>query len=704
MSGFFLVYAAHSKQVKAETQSEIEQQKAEKQKQLDSVVAEINAILSSRASLSQKIKDLQSEKAKMEGIIGSMKDDLKKSEDLAKSQDEELNKISQQYALNQALYYVQSQKTAGLILFESKDMMDFLDRMLYFSVQDKLMNSQKEYILTKKEGIDKQKKQIEDAQKELEKSLETVNAQLSQLYSEQETLNAKLQQTSSARKLLANDISNLSKKEQEILNSKAQSNPPTSGSGSSGSSGSSGTAPTPAPGTVISTKSIDVTVGNTLFTSTDNVVSIRAKNGGYVYLNKSCGGCNNPEIAYEGTLIFDKSKRRNFTSVEGSKSINVINDIPVELYLRGLGEMPSSWGRDSKGGIEALKAQVVAARTYAFKKMENYKGLGFDLYDTTDDQAYDGVGKVFPADGQYWDKAVRETKDFAIVYGGKPISAFYSSSAGGQTLATEESPSFGSYLAYSRSISDRFIDPGNGQWADYGLNVPDEGVKTSYWRPSGSDTFTASDVAWYVEAALFLDPDGDGSLVSSAERQKLTNGTDWHALLGTNTVAVRAGVVTSAKHIYDDGGSTIQQNTKYTKYVEVTGEKGTVRVSGQAFRTAFNLISPGRNAVWSTLYDVKTVSNGWEFWSRGYGHRVGMSQFGAYGRARAGQDFKTILRAYYTGVDIVQYSIGRNVKVALTKAGQQQSYLKSPSEIEILENGNVVKTVPSNTTIKIVYN
>src|SRR5688572_30476570 len=87
--------------VMAESQAEIEQQKAEKQKQLDSVVAEINAILSSRSSLSQKIKDLQAEKKKMEDIIAGMKSDLAKSESLAKEQDTELNKVSQQYALNQ---------------------------------------------------------------------------------------------------------------------------------------------------------------------------------------------------------------------------------------------------------------------------------------------------------------------------------------------------------------------------------------------------------------------------------------------------------------------------------------------------------------------------------------------------------------------------------------------------------------------------
>lgn len=712
----------------AQTEAEIQAEKNQKQKELNGVIAEINSIVASRNSLSTKIKELQAEKTKLENLVAEMNKDLAEAAEQLKQQEKDLETLSQQYALNHALYYLETKKNAGVVLFESRDLRDFLDRMLYFSVQDKVIATQKEYIVAKQDGLKNQKGNIEEEQKKLQETIEDVNLKLSQLYSEQEALNAKYSQSLSARRMLTSDLSNLSKKEQEILNQKAQSTAPSGNSGSSGSSGSSsGSGTTTNPGTVITTRGIDIFVGSERIASTDAEVKVRAKNNGSVLLNKSCGGCMAPEIAYQGFLVFDKSKRRTFTGVEGTKTVNVINDIGVEQYLRGLGEMPAYWGRNEKGGIEALKAQVVAARTYAYRKMENYKGIGFDLYDTTDDQNYVGVNKVATGDGQHWDRAINETTNMAIVTGGVPISAFYSSSAGGHTIATEESSSFGSVTSYAKAVPDRY-QTSEGNWRDYGENVPDEPgtAETSYWLPSGNRALSTAEVTELLNVAIFLDPEADGTLISASQRYRVTDPSSSGYLnaqaladhLGPNSVQSKVGTLTSVKHVYNTGDQTIQQGTKNTRYLELTGDKGTMRISGQAFRTGYNFRSPGTNVIWSSanlpLYDVVQKANCnvggtnhspcWEFWSRGYGHRVGMSQYGAYGRARAGQDYRTILKAYYTNVDIVQYSIGRNVKVAITKGGSTQSYMKSSQEIEIYEGGNLIRTVPANTTIKIAYN
>jgi stage II sporulation protein D len=707
----------------AETEAEIQAQKTQKQKELEAVMKEINSIVSSQGSLGTKIKELQAEKTKLETLVSGMKTDLDSATEQLKQQETDLEKLSEQYALNHALYYLETKKNAGVMLFESNDLRDFLDRMLYFSVQDKVIATQKEYIVTKQKGLQNQKSTIEAEQKQLQETLDDVNLKLSQLYAEQEQLNSRYRQSSSARQLLTSDLSQLSKKEQDIINKKAGSTVP---GGNTGSSGSSGGTSTPGAGTVITTRGIDIFIGSERIASTDAEVKVRAKNDGSVLINKSCSGCSSPEIAYQGFLIFDKNKRRTFTGVEGTKTINVINDINVEQYLRGLGEMPAFWGRADKNGLEALKAQVVAARTYAFRKMQNYRGIGFDIYDTTDDQNYVGVNKIATSDGQYWDRAINETRNQAVVSGGAPISAFYSSSAGGHTISTEESSSFGGYTSYARASPDRYqVD---GGWRDYGENVPNEpgSAETSYWLPAGNRAQSPSEVADIANGAIFLDPEADGTLVSADKRQLVTdpnnpgfmNQAKLAEHLGANSVQNKVGTITSVKHVYDVGGQTIVEYSKHTKYVEISGEKGTVRVDGRAFRTSYNFRTADPNIIWSSanlpLFDVKQVggctvagvgySSCWEFWSRGYGHRVGMSQYGAYGRARAGQDFKTILKAYYTGVDIVQYSIGRNVKVAITKGGSTQTYMRSSQEIEIYEGGTLIRTVPANTTIKIAYN
>ena len=89
------------------------------------------------------------------------------------------------------------------------------------------------------------------------------------------------------------------------------------------------------------------------------------------------------------------------------------------------GEMPKSWP------LEALKAQAVAARTYAVKTTMDRrdKGSDFDLYSTVSDQVYYGIS----AQSKRTDKAVDSTRGLIVTYKGKPIYAFYSADCGGRT-------------------------------------------------------------------------------------------------------------------------------------------------------------------------------------------------------------------------------------------------------------------------------
>ena len=133
---------------------------------------------------------------------------------------------------------------------------------------------------------------------------------------------------------------------------------------------------------------------------------------------------------YRGNIII-KNKNGKLT---------VINNVPLEDYIKGVvpSEMPSSWD------IEALKAQAIAARSYALANLGKRGAYGYDLKDTPEDQAYNGAS----AETTTTNTAVEDTKGIVLTYNMQVISAYYSASAGGQTNTN----SWGSSVPYLRSV------------------------------------------------------------------------------------------------------------------------------------------------------------------------------------------------------------------------------------------------------------
>ncbi len=117
--------------------------------------------------------------------------------------------------------------------------------------------------------------------------------------------------------------------------------------------------------------------------------------------------------------------RGKFKIINDGGSLTVMNDIPLELYIRGVvpSEMPSGWEH------EAHKAQAIAARSYAVANMGKRAKNGYDLKDTPEDQAYGGAS----AETTRTNEAVTETEGIVLVCQGKIVPAYYSASAGGRT-------------------------------------------------------------------------------------------------------------------------------------------------------------------------------------------------------------------------------------------------------------------------------
>ncbi len=134
----------------------------------------------------------------------------------------------------------------------------------------------------------------------------------------------------------------------------------------------------------------------------------------------------------------------------------VVWGLPMQQYLYGLGEMPSSWP------AEALKAQATAGRTFAQKRIAVRGAADFDLYGSVLHQSYTGtkyeVGN--------WQNAVNETSNQVITYNSQLIDAVYSASSGGYTENSEYV--WVSQVPYLRGVPDPFDASGgnpNSSWS-----------------------------------------------------------------------------------------------------------------------------------------------------------------------------------------------------------------------------------------------
>jgi len=139
--------------------------------------------------------------------------------------------------------------------------------------------------------------------------------------------------------------------------------------------------------------------------------------------------------------------RGYFRLILRSGAVRAINQLTTEHYLRGVvpAEMPASWH------IEALKAQAVAARSYALAKRRT--GGDFDLYATTASQYYGAID----AERSRANSAIAGTSRLALKYGGAVIPAYFHSTSGGKTEDIQKVWG-GSGLAWAKSVSDPYDD------------------------------------------------------------------------------------------------------------------------------------------------------------------------------------------------------------------------------------------------------
>lgn len=152
-----------------------------------------------------------------------------------------------------------------------------------------------------------------------------------------------------------------------------------------------------------------VTLGKKLYHSPGRWLTVRSESG---------NGIRFQNTRYRGDLLVYLNDRG---------LLNVINELPLEEYLRGV--VPREMGPGEYGQIEALKAQSVAARTYTLKNLGEFQAEGYDICATPRCQVYGGMSVEHPLS----DRAIAETSGEVLVWNQELVEALYSSTCGGHT-------------------------------------------------------------------------------------------------------------------------------------------------------------------------------------------------------------------------------------------------------------------------------
>ncbi len=268
--------------------------------------------------------------------------------------------------------------------------------------------------------------------------------------------------------------------------------------------------------------------------------------------------------------------------------VRVVNEIAVEEYLYSVvaSEVPSTWP------AEALKAQAVAARTYAYYHVTHPRSPGkFDLFDDTRSQEYGGYARETSRTRE----AVDATRGQVLQHNGRLILAYFTSNNGGSTGDPEFI--FGAAYPYLKAVTDT-VSPSepNGKW---------------------TRSFRLAD----VESAL----QKSGYPVSGIR-----------GIVPVKTCPSGRLVELAIEH--SKGRITLNTRTQFRRAINDNIRPGVRPENLPEILMSITITGTGGREL--------SMSGG------GWGHGVGMSQYGARGMARNGSSYKEILSKYYIGAEL----------------------------------------------------
>jgi len=288
-----------------------------------------------------------------------------------------------------------------------------------------------------------------------------------------------------------------------------------------------------------------------------------------------------------------KVYRGNWAVLSTDSGLAVINVVHIEDYLKGV--VPHEIGRLKREEIEALKVQAIAARTYAYSHIGSRKSQGFDIYADTRDQVYNGKAEEDPIAND----AILATEGLVIKHEGKMIEAYYHSTCGGRTESVEV------WGQENKAYLQPMSDSAEGK-------AFCELSRMMKWK----ETFTRAELI-----TLFQKNAAD------ARADRIFPFSKIEQILVTEKFP----------------GGRVKRLVVFT-------DKGSFEVFGDKARWLF---ARAGKILPSALFAIAQSGNTFTITGSGFGHGIGMCQMGTRARAKAGQSYEEILKAYYTNVQIL---------------------------------------------------
>lgn len=355
------------------------------------------------------------------------------------------------------------------------------------------------------------------------------------------------------------------------------------------------------------------------------------------------GDMKNPGllIPFKGhqAVVFESRSPEGLIGVEGRRyrgilrmtpatggNIQLVNELGLQEYLYGVVplEVTPSWPED------VLKAQAVAARTYTIANLSKWEKYGFDVGANSGDQLYGG----YDAENLRTNKAVDETAGQVILYKGEPIMAFYHADSGGRTEACNDV--FSSDLPYLQPVDDIFYaNSPHSEW-ETSLSLKDINDRASAIVQEIGEirqiSIAERSNSGRVKKLLLIGKFGEKAIEKSQIRSILGLKSNFFDILGGDTVlAVAVSSENVKKDIRLKGNSVL------------TGQGKTRLSGGKIFMLA---------AETSKVLRTQASEDVYIFRGRGFGHGVGMSQWGAKAMAENGYNYLDILLHYYKNTEI----------------------------------------------------
>ena len=301
---------------------------------------------------------------------------------------------------------------------------------------------------------------------------------------------------------------------------------------------------------------------------------------------------NNNRIALDG-----KRYRGIIKALPNSQAMQIINIAYIEDYLRGV--IPPEIGKRNDDELEAVKAQAIAARTYAMAHLQQYSNEEYDMRSSIIDQVYEGAG----VEDKLINKGIDQTAGSVLFYQDNYVNAYYHSTCGG---LTDDISSVWDRkeIPYLKAVADN----GACSWSKY-----------YDWK----EVFSESQLRGRIEQYLSSDRGRD----------------------------LRVGKIRDIQITERTPGGRVARMLVHTENDVFRFYKDRIRwVVGRTSNP--DLILPSARFEVDITRDVSGNVTSVTFRGSGYGHGVGMCQCGAIGKAREGWTFDRILSHYYTGVEI----------------------------------------------------